>query len=45
MGHSIKQHKTAEYLGCQFDSKLIGEAVASKVLKNKCQTKIPVSPK
>ena len=32
-GHSIKQHKTAEYLGCQLDSKLNGEAMASKVLK------------
>ena len=32
-GHSIKQHKTVEYLGCQLDSKLSGEAMASKVLK------------
>ena len=32
-GHSIKQHETAEYLGCQLDSKLSGEATASKVLK------------
>ena len=32
-GHSIKQHKTAEYLGCQLDSKLRREAMASKVLK------------
>ena len=31
--HSIKQHKTVEYLGCQLDSKLSGEAMASKVLK------------
>ena len=45
VGHSIKQHKTAEYPGCQLDSKLSGEAVASKFLKNKCQTKISVSPK
>ena len=36
-GHSIKQHETVEYLGCQLDSKLSGEAMASKVLKkNKC---------
>ena len=33
-GHSIKQHETVEYLGCQLDSKLSGEAMASKVLKN-----------
>ena len=33
VGHSIKQHKTVEYLGCQLDSKLSGEAMASKVLK------------
>ena len=33
MGHSIKQHETVEYLGCQLDSKLSGEAMASKVLK------------
>ena len=32
-GHSIKQNETVEYLGCQLDSKLIGEAMASKVLK------------
>ena len=32
-GHSIKQHETVEYLGCQPDSKLSGEAMASKVLK------------
>ena len=32
-GHSIKQHKTVEYLGCQLDSKLSGEQMASKVLK------------
>ena len=31
--HYIKQHKTVEYLGYQFDSKLSGEAMASKVLK------------
>ena len=30
--HSIKQHETVGYLGCQLDSKLIGEAMASKVL-------------
>ena len=29
-GHSIKQQETVEYLGCQLDSKLSGEAVASK---------------
>ena len=33
VGHSIKQHKTVEYLGCQFDSKLSGEAMASKLWK------------
>ena len=32
-GHSIKQHETAEYLCCQLDSKLSGEAMASKVLE------------
>ena len=32
-GHSIKQHETVQYLGCQLDSKLSGEAMASKVLK------------
>ena len=32
-GHSIKQHETVEYLGCQLDSKLSGETMASKVLK------------
>ena len=31
--HFIKQHKTVQYLGCQLDSKLSGEAMASKVLK------------
>ena len=35
-GHSIKQHETVEYVGSQIDSKLIGEAMGSKVLKNKC---------
>ena len=33
MGHSIKQREAVEYLGCQLDSKLSGEAMASKVLK------------
>ena len=28
-----KQHETVEYLGCQLDSKLNGEAMASKALK------------
>ena len=32
-GHSIKQHKIVEYVGCQLDSKLSGKAMASKVLK------------
>ena len=32
-GHSIKQHEIVEYLGCQLDSKLSGEDMASKVLK------------
>ena len=32
-GYSIKQHNTVEYLGCQLDSKLRGEALASKVLR------------
>ena len=27
--HSIKQHKTVQYLGCQLDSKLSGEAIKS----------------
>ena len=31
--HSIKQHEPVEYLGCQLDSKLSGEVMASKVLK------------
>ena len=36
-GHSIKQHKTVEYLGCQLDSRLSREAMASKApQKNKC---------
>ena len=30
-GHSIKQHETVEYLGCQLYSKLSGEAMASKI--------------
>ena len=30
--HSIKQHETEGYLECQLDSKLIGKAMASKVL-------------
>ena len=33
VGHSIKQHETVEYLGCQLDSKLSGEEMALKVLK------------
>ena len=33
VGHSIKQHKIVEYLGCQLGYKLSGEAMASKVLK------------
>ena len=32
-GHSVMQHETAEYFGCQLDFKLNGEAMASKVLK------------
>ena len=32
-GHPIKQHETVEYLDCQLDSKLSGEAMASKILK------------
>ena len=31
--HSIKQHKTVEHLGCQLDSKLSEEEMASKFLK------------
>ena len=38
-GHSIMQHETVEYIGCQLDSKLSGEAMASKVLK-KINTKL-----
>ena len=30
-GHSIKQHKTVEYLSYQLDSKLNGEAMASNI--------------
>ena len=29
----LSRHETVEYLGCQLDSKLSGEAMASKVLK------------
>ena len=32
--HFIKEHDKLEHLGCQLDSKLSGEAMASKVLKN-----------
>ena len=32
-GYSIKQHDTVEYRGCQLDSKLRGEALASKVIR------------
>ena len=32
-GHSIKYHKAVEHLGCQLDSKLSGEAMASKVFE------------
>ena len=32
-GHSIKPHEAKNYLGSQFDSKLSGEKMASKVLK------------
>ena len=32
--HFIKEHDKVEHLGCQLDSKLSGEAMASKVLKN-----------
>ena len=31
--HSINQQETVEYPGCQLDSKLSGEAMASEVLK------------
>ena len=33
MGYSIKQHDTVEYLGCQLDSKLNDEALASNFLR------------
>ena len=33
MGHSIKQHETVEYLGSQLNSKLSGQVMLSKVLK------------
>ena len=33
VAHSIEQHETVEYLSCQLDSKLSGEAMVSKVLK------------
>ena len=32
-GCSIQQHRTVEYLGCHFDSKLSDSAMASKVLR------------
>ena len=32
-GHSIKQHETVKYVGCQLDSKLSEEAMVPKVLK------------
>ena len=32
-GYSIKQHDTVECLGCQLDSKLRADALASKVLR------------
>ena len=32
MGYSIKQHDTIEDLACKLDSKLSGEALASKIL-------------
>ena len=32
-GDSIKQHYTAEYLGCQLDSKLSGEALVSNIFR------------
>ena len=31
VGPSIKQHETVEYFGCQLDSKLSEQAMASKV--------------
>ena len=31
-GYSIKQHNAVEYIGCQRDSKLSDEALASKIL-------------
>ena len=34
VGHWIKQRNTVEYLGCQLHSKLSGEVMALKVLKN-----------
>ena len=33
VGHSIKQYKTTEYLGCQLNSKLSGEEMVSNVIK------------
>ena len=41
-GYSIKQHDTVEYLGCQLDSKLSGETLASKILGkiNYCKYRI-----
>ena len=32
-GHFIKRHETVEYFGCQLDSKVRWEVMASKVLK------------
>ena len=39
-GRPIKQHETVEYLGYQLDSKLSGEAMASKVKKKKKNSKL-----
>ena len=39
MGHQFKQHDTVWCLGCQLDSKLSGEAIASKILKKNAKLK------
>ena len=41
-GHSIKPHETVEYVGCQFDSKLSGEAMDSILVTNLHHTAEPV---
>ena len=39
-GYSIKQHDIVEYIGCQLDSKLSGEALASRKVLRKVNAKL-----